>query len=150
MSEVAQKIRREQDRCPYCHDDLCAVEQAAQCEGCGALHHPQCWAEGNSSCSACGVGLSTEVSRTTCRVAGCDRATQGVTEDECDAHTSRSRGNSALVVGLFVCVLPWAGLALRAEPLPWYGVLVLAALQLPFLALFLSGLRQRLRGREPE
>jgi hypothetical protein len=51
---VAEQVTRREgapgSRCPYCHDDLPAVVDAAACDRCGARHHVDCWLGRCASC----------------------------------------------------------------------------------------------------
>jgi hypothetical protein len=39
-------------RCPYCHEDCAADEEALVCESCLSRHHVACWSD-HGSCSSC-------------------------------------------------------------------------------------------------
>jgi hypothetical protein len=36
--------------CPYCLDEIEEPDEATACRSCGALYHPECWAEGEGCC----------------------------------------------------------------------------------------------------
>jgi len=42
-------------RCPFCHQEVVAVDPKRACEACMAWHHRDCWAEGGDRCGACGM-----------------------------------------------------------------------------------------------
>lgn len=70
--------------CPYCHVGLEEGEDAHRCEGCGALHHDDCWQEGGG-CSVFGCDSSESNSASTAGDSIGDPApvvTQGQTDSD--------------------------------------------------------------------
>lgn len=55
MTEAVQEVRRERDRCPYCHDEIGVDLPRLACNTCTAWHHEACWVEGGGKCSTCGA-----------------------------------------------------------------------------------------------
>jgi len=53
-SRVADSIRVEGSptRCPFCHDDCAATDEALVCASCLGRHHAACWSE-HGRCSSC-------------------------------------------------------------------------------------------------
>ena len=49
--EVAASPRR----CPYCHEEVSAREEALVCAECLSRHHAECWGE-HGRCASCGAG----------------------------------------------------------------------------------------------
>lgn len=42
-------------RCPFCHEEVLALDAKRACEACMAWHHRECWSEGGLRCASCGV-----------------------------------------------------------------------------------------------
>ena len=119
--------RREQrrTRCPYCHDDLAADEEALACAECGAGCHPSCWQEAGA-CATCEATAAAPrvpgvpaCSRRGCRRTGGAEVANG--PPLCVVHGARQVGwalvGAGAAVGLFYGALMALGAA-GAEPPP--------------------------------